>query len=34
MKDEKDMFVGQGWEKEIKSLEDPHISSIHPWKMT
>jgi hypothetical protein len=23
--DERDMFAGLGWEKEIKSLGDPHI---------
>jgi hypothetical protein len=25
MGDERDMFVGLGWEKEIKNLADPHI---------
>ena len=25
MGDEIDMFVGLGWEKEIKSLGDPHV---------
>ena len=25
MGDERDMFAGLGWEKEIKSLADPHI---------
>jgi hypothetical protein len=25
MGDERDMFAGLGWEKEIRSLADPHI---------
>ena len=25
MEDERDMFVGLGWEKEIRSLGNPHI---------
>ena len=25
MGDERDMFIGLGWEKKIKNLEDPHI---------
>ena len=25
MREERDMFVGLGWEKEIRSLGDPHV---------